>query len=254
MISLDKSLIKQRFEKSIGTYTQEAIVQFEMNIQLTDMLLSQFSQPFDRVLEIGCGTMTLSDQLLQKASVHHYILNDLYKDVTSLEKVKRAYPKTQFSFQQGDAEQISFPSSLDLIVSGSTFQWFSSLELFLEKLHGTLNKGGVVAFSTFGSSNLREIRSITGKGLAYDDFTHVKKTTLQHFDIIDASESEKRLFFDTPKDVLYHLKNTGVNGVSNGHKWGKAQFIHFHETYKVFAEAQGYPLTYHPMLFIIQKR
>ena len=70
-------------------------------------------------------------------------------------------------FVPGDAEAIDFPGETDLITSCSTLQWFNDPGAFFTRCHQALVADGLLAFSTFGTTNMHEIRQLTGHGLDY---------------------------------------------------------------------------------------
>lgn len=66
---------------------------------------------------------------------------------------------TAVSFLPCDAETLDFPQGTDLITSCSTLQWFADTERFFARCHHFLSDGGILAFSTFGKKNMREIHT-----------------------------------------------------------------------------------------------
>ena len=58
-------------------------------------------------------------------------------------------------------------------------------------------------------------------------------------------ETTEILEFETPKDVLKHIKNTGVNALSDT-RWTKSDLINFEEKYPINANGK-YSLTYQPI-------
>lgn len=56
---------------------------------------------------------------------------------------------------------------MNLIISNAMFQWFDNLEKSIDKIKFSLDKNGILAFSTFGLDNYKEITSLTGLTLKY---------------------------------------------------------------------------------------
>ena len=90
----------------------------------------------------------------------------------------------------------------------------SSSENFFERCNTLLNNQGYFAFSTFGKENMKEIRELTGNGLPYRSREELEVALSPHFDILYSEEELIPLSFEDPIKVLYHLKQTGVNGLS----------------------------------------
>ena len=80
------------------------------------------------------------------------------------------------------------------------------------RCHRFLSEDGYLAFSTFGTENMREIRTLTGHGLDYLPIEALKELLTPHFETVYAEEEIVSLPFSTPTQVLQHLKETGVTG------------------------------------------
>ena len=132
-----------------------------------------------------------------------------------------------------------------MIISNAVFQWVEDLPLFIEGLKKCLNPNGILLFSTFGTDNLLEISKLTGEGLKYIAIQELK--SLLHPQEI--YEDKISLNFDTPKDVLKHLKYTGVNAISNNH-WTKSDLKNFENGYHKLCP-NNITLTYNPIYILI---
>ena len=67
-------------------------------------------------------------------------------------------------------------------------------------------------------------------------------------------EEIKTVYFPSPKDVLLHLKRSGVNGITS-EKWTKSDLLYFTNQYnKLFKSDYGVSLTYHPIYIIASKK
>ena len=109
---------------------------------------------------------------------------------------------TAVSFLPCDAETLDFPQGTDLITSCSTLQWFADTERFFARCHRFLSDGGILAFSTFGKKNMREIHTLTGHGLEYLSLDNLKVLLSPRFEILYAEEEIVSLSFGTPLEVL----------------------------------------------------
>jgi len=162
-------------------------------------------------------------------------------------------------------------------------QWFESPENFFERCNTLLNNQGYFAFSTFGKENMKEIRELTGNGLPYRSREELEVALSPHFDILYSEEELIPLSFEDPIKVLYHLKQTGVNGLStqssptgkqendlcssdnnskNNFKnnlpqqqWTRRDLQLFCERYmQEFTQGTSVSLTYHPIYIIAKKK
>ena len=71
---------------------------------------------------------------------------------------------------------------------------------------------------------------------------------------ISISQEFVPLFFETPIEVLKHLKKTGVNGL-NENPLSPSQVVSFCKDYKKqYMSENGLILTYHPIYIIARKK
>lgn len=241
--------IAKAFSQSIETYHNAAIAQRQIAQKLFSLIPHNLSP--QKALEIGCGSGFLSRLLWQKHKCCQWFLNDLvlHPQLCALAEKETGL----LTFLKGNAETLSFPASLDFIVSSSTLQWFQDLPAFLHKCAESLNPAGQIAFSTFGSDNLKEIRSLTQRGLTYASFEQWQQLLHKEFTDLQLSEEKIVLHFPSALDILRHLKHTGVNAGSRLYK-SPLQLQTFLKTYEErYQTEQGITLTYHP-IYIIAKR
>lgn len=109
--------------------------------------------------------------------------------------------------------------------------------------------------STFGPENFREIKAVTDEGLDY--YTREQLQELFEsagFLTLETLEYTRSLAFDTPLDVLRHIRATGVNSIRHA-RWTKRELSDFETRYRNgFRNAEGQvTLTYHPVLLIAEK-
>lgn len=263
---MNKSLIAERFSKAITTYPQEANVQRQIAHKMIRFLMKYLTVPCPNIIEFGCGTGIYSRMLLQSLHPESLVLNDLCPDMKYC--CEDLLKEQHVTFFPGDAETISFPASTSLITSCSALQWFESPEKFFQKCNTLLNDHGYFAFSTFGKDNMKEIRELTGNGLQYRSLKELKIALSPHFDILHSEEELISLSFESPIKVLYHLKQTGVTGLSapvsiqsksnhktKGHLWTRRDLHHFSERYsRQFSQGTSVSLTYHPIYIIARKK
>ncbi len=252
----DKSRVQHSFFKSMFSYNQHAEVQARMAEELLESLRRVHPAGFSRVLEIGCGSGLLTERLLKRFSTTAFYANDLVEECgPAVEDIFRQNSSGHFTFLGGDIEAIAdLPGELDVVVSNATFQWLHDFDGCVARLKEHLKPAGLLAFSTFGPENCREIRELTGNSLPYRPYADVLASLQAHFEVLWSSEEFIPLHFASPMDVLRHTRLTGVNGVSSQKPWTKADLAHFERTYRERFEKFGrVPLTYHPLLFIVRK-
>ena len=256
MYIADKQIVKNCFQKNFSTYNKQAVVQKQIASKLINLLVKNKRPHFKKIIEIGCGTGFLTENILKNCQVQEYIINDLTS--TFPESIKHLGKERNFNdfiYTPGDAERIEFPGHVDAVFSTSTFQWFHNLENFITRANKLLNDNGIFSFSTFGEENFKEIKTILDLGLNYKTLSELTGLVELHFDIIHASEWKQKEIFQNPKEVLKHIKYTGVNGVKKSFI-GRDKLVNFeHEYLKLFSnEDQSVNLTYHPIIIIARKK
>lgn len=251
-MNIDKSQVAQRFEKAGQSYTAQAIVQKKICQHLLQLMQQYLPQKsLERVFEIGCGSGNLSQLLLQNFDMNTLFLNDLYPRVQ-----QHFQPNPILEWQIGDIEQLDFPASLNLIASSSALQWICDLDAIFKKCTQALVPAGYLCFSTFGQKNLKEIKTLTGQGLDYLPIEAIQDKLIQQgFEILQLEESLEMLNFSSPKEVLQHLKATGVTATASQHRWSKQSLQQFYQDYQQFSELnqtgqRQYQLSYHPIYCI----
>lgn len=249
---MDKTEVCCRFRRSVDTYEKNAAVQEKIAGRLDELLAYYLEYSPARVLEIGCGTGFLTRKLVRRWGPEPLWINDLVEEMcrhtqeTAHLSVEQALP--------GDIETIRLPQLWDLILSASTFQWLSEPALLFHKLSLHLDRGKLFIFSTFGPKNMYEIRSLTGQGLEYPDTSRLSAWLTTDFDILYREEACHTLHFAHPREVLQHLKRTGVTATATSRVWTPRMLDRFIKAYDVFLQEGKYPLTYHPYYFVCRRK
>lgn len=242
-MQINPKLIKNQFEKSFDTYSQNAIVQQIMAEKLVGKLL-QIKNDFCNILELGCGTGLLTKELAGRISYEKYFANDLVEK--SQNYVKKIVPEA--FFYCGNAQKIKPSQKMDLIISNAMFQWFKNIDT--DNYKNILNADGILAFSSFSPENFKEIRELTGLSLNYKTASELTRIFEKDFEILHIEEFTHTLKFSTPLELLAHMKKTGVNSLTAQH-WTFKEVKEFCDIY-----SQKYPqitLTYAPIIFICRK-
>lgn len=252
----DKEIIKKRFGKKLSSYHQEAVVQKDIAQKLADIFSQIYPQRIQKALEIGCGSGFLTKEFILRTKIDELYLNDIADSAQiETEKVLSKLATTNYQFLLGDAELLDFPSQLDLVFSSSCLHWFNDLQSFFEKVHGHLQKDGVLAFSSFGEYNFEEIKHSLGISLKYYSLQEQVDLLNNGFEVLKAVEWTESIRFETPMDVLKHIRKTGTNALSNK-PFGKNHLKLFTEEYvKLFTQDDNsVTLTYHPIIIIAKKK
>lgn len=245
-----KSIIRQSFSLAASSYDANASVQQTIASRLASLIDCGCNA--QNVLEIGCGTGFLTQILLSKLDTEKYYLNDISQTMLDSANAKIGNDTRIIPFC-ADAETSAWPL-VNIVASSSAIQWFTNSSTFVSKACQSLSKGGTLAFSTFGPNNYFEIREISGFGLTYPPIDYWQKMVGDQFEISIANNEELPLYFNNMRQLLHHIKQTGVNALQNKPLTPAAmrQFMLKYED--KFATANGIKLTYNPIYIVAQKR
>ena len=247
---INKDLVKFRFNKSVKTYNETAVIQKEMAKKLTDKIIVFCNNRFDKIFEFGAGTGFLSQNIVNQIEFNEYYANDIIEE--SEYCIKNIINTAKFL--SGDIEKIDISEKFDLVVSNAVVQWVSDLDELLHKIRTNLSDDGYFAFTTFGEQNYHEIRETTGVSLDYLKTETLKEKYSAEFEIVFFEESIQTLFFNTPLDVLKHIKNSGTNSVKTAN-WTMSKLKTFDEFYKKsFSSGNKVLLTYHPIFVVLKAK
>ena len=261
-MNMDTALIRQRFCAASASYDAEAQAQQHIAARLWALTAPHLAAGAD-VLEIGAGTGLLT-RLILNAQPRSLTLNDLYisPQLEALAQelglaLGQAHGREQSGTvlcREGDAEQLVFGKSYDAVLSASTVQWFADLPGFFARCAQMLPRRGLLAFSSFLPGNLQEVADLTGVGLNYCTAAELQAKLARHFDLLAMEQGEVLLHFATPRDVLLHLRHTGVTGIRSV-VWGKNSYKNFVARYaERYSTEQGVRLTYRPVYVVATNR
>ena len=237
------------------TYDEAAEVQNRLVTRLVEMLDQVPDEAFADVFEIGCCTGTLTEKVCAIKPVKRIICNDL---VPEFEEVVRARFSTDEQIQIvpcfGDVESMTLPKGMGIVLSGATFQWLDDLPAFIDRLGASLDTGAWLAFSIFTPGTLAEFSAVTGVELEYIADEKLTKILDKAFQPVAHTTYSDTLQFQTVREVLNHIRATGVGGVSE-YTWTKTSLEEFEKEYHAqFGAADGVPVSYSSSCYLLQRR
>lgn len=188
------------FDKNFSTYNENAVVQKEAAIILSQFLPENINQ-YKNILELGCGTGFFTRELVKKISAKNLILNDFFNTEKYLSEIN--YKK----FLAGDMQNF-LNEQYDFIVSSSCFQWSDDLDFLIKSISKCTDN---LVFSIYLAGNMAEIKNHFGVGLKYYSRNEIENILKKYFKNIDSFEKETILVFDTPLKALEHIKKTGTS-------------------------------------------
>lgn len=242
--------VQRSFSRSFETYDAAAQQQAWCVRRLIDALkTAQAPRRFRTGLELGCGTGLLTYHLTETFDIDALTLNDISPKAQATAEALGA------AFVCGDAARIAWPETPDLIVSASMIQWLPDPAPLLRRATEALRPGGFLAVSGFGPRQYEELTHLgsTAAALGLCGADRLAAMVRGPLEILAIGERVQHMRFAAPRDVLTHLRQTGVNGQAQK-GWSKTTLRQFTEAYCArFGDADGVPLTYHPVWLIARK-
>lgn len=248
---VDKDTMQQRFAAGTATYAGNSPVQADVVSRLCKMLktlriTSELASATTPILEIGSGAGNLSRCIRAMAPNAKFTMWDIAADAPF---------GVVGEFQQCDAElqlRRIAPQSQGFIFSASTMQWFNSPVAFLENCARALKPAGYACLTTYTRGNMHEITDLTGNSLPLYTPAEWLKMVSANFEVLASQAYERDLDFETPLDVLRHLKLSGVNSLGKSSR-GDVDARSIINRYPMRLDGRFY-LTYKPLIMVLQKK
>ena len=240
---MKKELVKQQFSKNLTNYEENAVVQMIMAEKLVNLLPKK---EYKNILEIGCGTGFLTKLINKNIKFDSYTTIDIVGECKDY--IYSINPDIKFI--KGDIEKTKLTKKYDLIISNAVFQWISDFEEFIQRLHKNLDTNGILAFATFGKENFKEVKEVGKVSLDYYSKDELKEL-LSNYNIEHIEEETIVKIFEDIKNMLMHMKKTGVNSLSEK-TWSIKEVNSFIKHYKKLYK-DNVSLTYNPIYVIAKK-
>ncbi|MBQ9221389.1 malonyl-ACP O-methyltransferase BioC [Succinivibrio sp.] len=244
-----KEFLKRSFSKASQTYDDNASVQSYMGKRLLEKL--DFGS-FKHVLEIGSGPGNFTEEIISRFSPQKLALNDISEEMLNICRERFSNHMT-ISYHPGDIEKLTLKEKYDLIASNACLQWLFDLEGTLKKFIESLKPNGVLAFTSFGNENVKEITALTQNGLkylSYSELDSVLKTLNVPYSL---QEEIVKFHYTDALNMLKTLKKTGVTGFSKT-IWTKGMLNRFVKEFESkFSDANGVYLTWHIYYAVVKE-
>ncbi|NJN45760.1 MAG: malonyl-ACP O-methyltransferase BioC [Candidatus Competibacteraceae bacterium] len=250
---LDKTLIRQSFERAAPGYDEVAVLQREVSNRLVERLNWVRLEP-TMIVDIGCGTGVATLALLKKYRKAEVMGLDIAAAMLAIAR-KRTPWLRKLHCVCADAEALPLDdASCDLVFSNLTLQW-CALDDVLRECRRVLKPGGLLMFSTLGPDTLIELRR---SWAAADAHNHVNAFIDMH-DVGDALMRAEllepvvdvehiNLTYRDVSTLMRDLKTLGAHNISAGRSQGltgKGRLRAMRAAYEQFRQPDGLlPATY----------
>lgn len=264
---INKTLLQKRFNGAAVSYDQYANVQKKMAHSLLSTLNRRYSANSSiRILELGCGTGYVTEQLSKVFPKAHITAVDFAHEMIAVAKTRNNVENVKFLCE--DIEQLKLEDSYDVIISNATFQWLNDLKATVKNLFNYLSEEGILLFSTFGNTTFQElhtsfqrakkengIQSCTSIGQRFvskEQLVNICKMTLGDVHVSETCYIES---FTEVREFLHSIRKVGATN-SNEESYCQSPSL-FRAMLRIyerdFTEKEGIMATYHALFVHITK-
>ncbi|MEN1934636.1 malonyl-ACP O-methyltransferase BioC [Paenibacillus sp. 102] len=264
---INKTLLQKRFNGAAVSYDQYASVQKKMAQQLLSIMKKHYHNMSSiRILELGCGTGYLTEQLAVSFPNATITAIDFAESMIAVAKTRNYVESVTFRCE--DIEQLTLGESFDVIISSATFQWLNDLQTTLKNLYRYLFEGGLLLFSTFGEQtfqelhtafqsakeekNIQSIASVGQRFLTREQLQDVCESVTGDVHVSETCYIEK---FTTVRGFLQSIRKVGATN-SNAESYCQSPSI-FRTMLRIyerdFTEEGEIVTTYHALFAYIEK-
>ncbi len=196
--SIDKDKVRHSFSSAVSTYDGFASLQRKVGLELLDKSDS-FAEKI--ILDVGCGTGFLAQEILLKSPIQQMIALDIALPMVQATKNKLESVGAM-QYICADAEKLPLLNgTVDQIISNLALQWCQNLTEVFKGFKRILKQDGQVLFSTFGPATLQELKTSWAE---VDNYTHVNNFySVDHLKI----NLERAGFKDIQTEVKYYQSN-----------------------------------------------
>jgi len=256
-LTIDKNKVRQSFAMAANSYDELATLQRKVGLNLLQQMVEDSC--CQHVVDVGCGTGFLTQQLVRTSFVEQiYALDIAFSMVEhSRSKLEKA---DNVRYICADAEILPLQNnSVDLIVSNLALQWCQNLTAVFIGFNKVLKPQSQLMFSTFGPTTLQELKQAWA---VVDDYTHVNDfysadridDFLNHagFKDIKIERQCYQSYYSEVIELMRELKGIGAHNVlsrRNRQTTTKKAMQAMISAYQKHKELQGIAVTYE-ILFI----
>ena len=246
---LNKQAIIDNFNHAASSYDGYAHPQKKSALELS-RLIAPHIKDNHRLLEIGCGTGFLTQNLLEINPTIEIVASDISPDMIAQCQQKMPHLKTALI----DGEHPPMSEKYDVVCSNLTLQWFSDLSASCQKFHHILGDNGLLAFSTLLEDNFsqwQEACDHSGIPHYQEGFLSLNNLEMllnQNFQATITTEKID-ISFDTMSGFLKHIRYIGAKATEHITPIAKLK-----KATRYLSETFGNTISYHIAYVIAKKK
>lgn len=155
-------------------------------------------QPKERILDLGCGTGQLTQQIARSGAE----VRGIDSDATMIEKARQNYPHLQFWV--ADARNFQLEQSSDAVFSNAVLHWIPEADAVIRCVHQVLKPRGRFVAEFGGKGNIKAIATALKNSLSMFGYATGEIIIPWYFPCIGEYTSRlEQLGFDVTLAVLF---------------------------------------------------
>ena len=170
-------------------------------------------QERETILDVGCGTGTLTAKIRETGA----IVTGIDASGEMINKAKESFPDIKFFVK--DATDFSFDKSFDAAFSNATFHWIKEQSKVLECIYKSLNKGGRLVYEMGAKHNVESIHNAVKLVLEKYGWKENKAIELNYF----SSAAEQAVMLEkigfTISNIIQFKRPTELIGEDGMKNW-----------------------------------
>lgn len=167
----------------------------------------------ERILDVGCGTGTLTNKLNESNS----IITGIDASEEMIRKAKASFPNIEFFVK--DATDFEFDEPFDAVFSNATLHWITAQERALQCIFNALKNGGRFVFEMGGKHNIENIHTALKEAIREAGYEQKIPAKTNYF----PSVAEQCLLLEkvgfTVSNVAYFKRPTELKGEEGMKNW-----------------------------------
>lgn len=210
-----KHQVRQSFNQAAQYYDNAAVLQ---NTVAMDLLMT-LPATEKTIVDVGCGTGFLTDQLAKKFSTANILGVDFSEHM--LRHAQKKTSQNNIDWLCADVAYLPLPSDYaEIVTTNLMLQWSSNVLQNLTEIHRILKAGGQLFFSTFAPGSLCELQTAWQH---VDDKPHIHpfttaETLIDHCLTLNVqltlSKKSYTFYYTDALSIMRNLKNLGASNRS----------------------------------------
>jgi trans-aconitate methyltransferase len=132
-------------------------------------------QKNEHILDVGCGTGTLTEKIAEAGA----IVTGIDASPEMIAKAKQSYNNIEFFVK--DASNFSFDKRFDAVFSNATFHWIKNQQQLVQNIYDVLKPGGRLVYEMGAKHNIKSIHNAVKKVLIDEGFEQNTKIEVNYF-------------------------------------------------------------------------